>query len=60
MAAKKKSARKTHKPKAVRVKYVQRKETNPLGGVNEIVRSGAGALITIGVANAVVKGLKGL
>jgi len=41
--------------------YVERKDdSNPLGGVNQMIGTGLGAVIGIGVAGAVLKGLDNL
>lgn len=52
--------RKTTKKKAVKTKivYRTRKDKSPFSGINEAVRTGAGAVITFGVATAVMKALK--
>jgi len=54
--------RKTTKKKPVKTKtkivYRTRKDSNPLSGVNDIVKTGAGAVLTIGITSAVLKALK--
>jgi hypothetical protein len=57
MTKKKTSKPKVHKPKAVRVVYVERKESNPFGDVGKIVGTGATAIIGISLAGAISKGL---
>jgi hypothetical protein len=62
MTTKRKTTKKPKTKIVYRTKkvYVDREDDNPLSGVNDMVKSGAGMVITFGVANAVVKGLKGL
>ena len=54
---KKKPAAAKPKTKIVYV-YKERKDGNPLSGVGEIVKTGAGAVLTIGITSAVLKALK--
>lgn len=65
MPAKKKSTKKQAKPKTkvvyrTKTVYVERKDSNPFTGVNKTLVEGTGAIVTIGVAGAVVKGLKSI
>jgi hypothetical protein len=62
MAAKKKTTKKPKTKVVYRTKtvYVERKDSNPFTDVNKIVVGGAGTLITLGVAGAVIKGLKNI
>jgi hypothetical protein len=65
MAAKKKTTKKQAKPKTkvvYRTKkvYVEREDDNPMKGVGQMVATGAGAMMTMGVANAVIKGMQNI
>jgi hypothetical protein len=62
MTTKRKTTKKPKTKIVYRTKkvYVERKDDNPFSDVNKMVVAGAGAVITVGVANAVVNGLKGL
>jgi hypothetical protein len=60
---KKKTTKKQPKTKVVyrtKTVYVEKKDDNPFEGVNDMVKTGAGAVITLGIAGAVVKGLKSI
>jgi hypothetical protein len=60
MTTKKKTTKKSsRKPKQkVVVRYVTRKETNPLGNIGPMVSTGASAIIGLGIAGAIGKALK--
>lgn len=59
MTKKKTSKPKVHKPKAVRVVYVERKEeSNPFGDVNKMVGTGMTAIVGFGMAGAISKAFK--
>jgi hypothetical protein len=40
--------------------YIREKDENPMSGVNDTLQTGVGALMTVGVASAVLKGLNNI
>jgi hypothetical protein len=63
MTTKTKTKKKQPKTKVVyRTKkvYVEKDDNNPFTDVNKMVVAGAGTIVTLGVAGAVVKGLQNI
>lgn len=58
MTTKRKTTKKKVAKPKTKIIYRTRKDSNPLNGVNDMVKTGAGIVITFGVANAVLKALK--
>ena len=62
MTTKRKTQKKPKTKVVYRTKkvYVEKDDNNPFTDVNKMVLAGAGTIITLGVAGAVVKGLKSI